>query len=217
MSINIVLLGAPGSGKGTQSKKIIREYGVPQISMGDILRQKKNEASNLGKQLAEIMASGALVPDDVVIDIIRDRIQLDDCNDGFILDGFPRTVAQADALDQLLEEIEKPLSAVISLDVPSDKLLVRLTGRRVCSACGKEFHLEFAPPKESGVCDDCSGDLVQRADDTEETIRNRLVVFTEQTAPLVEYYNRKNILKPLDGDRDADAIFGVIQQILDGK
>lgn len=214
MSTNIILLGAPGAGKGTQAKHIVREFGVPQISMGDILREKKNEVSPLGDQIQEIMASGALVPDEVVIEIIRERLQDEDCANGFILDGFPRTVGQADALDQLLEEIDRPLAAVIYLDVPLEALLDRLTGRRICSGCKHEYHVQFNPPEQEGICDQCGGTLEQRADDREDTIRKRLDVFTEQTAPLCDYYERKGKLVRVDGLRDMDAVYVSIQEIL---
>ena len=214
MAVNIVLLGAPGAGKGTQAKKIVHDYGIPQISMGDILREKKNEASALGQQIQEIMAKGALVPDEVVIEIIRERLQDEDCAAGFILDGFPRTVAQADALDQLLESMERPLTAVLYLDVPQQELLERLTGRRICGRCKFEYHVKFRPPKVDGVCDRCGGALEQRADDREETIRKRLEVFAEQTAPLCDYYERKGILVRIDGTRSMDEVYAAVQEAL---
>lgn len=213
-SHNIVLLGAPGSGKGTQSKKMVKAYGIPQISMGDILRQKREEPSSLGQQLDSIMRSGALVPDNIVIDIINDRLQHADTDHGFILDGFPRTVGQADALDRLLDSIGKPLTKVINLEVDEQQLLERLTSRRVCAKCGHEYNLKFAAPKQPGLCDVCGGALVQRADDNEETIRERQSVFREKTAPLIEYYTRKNALATISGDRSLDEVFEAIQKTI---
>lgn len=211
---NLVLLGAPGSGKGTQSKRLVKTYGIPQISMGDILRQKRSEASTLGKQLDDIMRSGALVPDEVVIDIINDRLQQSDTDGGFILDGFPRTVGQADALDHLLERIGKPITSVVFLDVDETALLDRLTNRRVCENCGHEYNLKFAPPETSGVCDQCGGNLIQRADDNEETIRERQSVFREKTSPLIEYYTRKKTLVRISGDSSLDEVFDLIQKTI---
>ena len=207
---NLALIGAPGSGKGTQGKRVARDTGVPFISMGDILRQKRNDSSALGKKLAEVMAGGGLVSDDIVISIIRERLQESDCGSGFVLDGFPRTVAQAEALDQLLDEIHKPLSAVLYLDVPEDIIVERIVGRRVCSKCGHEYHVKFAPPKNAGVCDACDGELVQRADDTEGTVRKRQAAFREMTVPVVEFYRRKKVLRSINGYGPMDDVYAAI-------
>lgn len=216
MSVNIVLMGAPGAGKGTQAKKIVKEFGIPQISTGDILREKKNEASGLGKQIQEIMASGGLVSDEIVIQIIRERLQNSDCANGFILDGFPRTVGQADALDQMLEQMKAPLTAAILIDVPLDCLLERLTGRRVCAACKHEFHIRFNPPKVEGVCDYCGSALEQRSDDREETIRKRRQEFEDNTTAAIEYYARKKKLVRIDGLREIEVVYADIRTVLQG-
>ena len=209
----LIIMGAPGSGKGTQSKKLVTLLGIPQISMGDILRQKRTEESVLGNQLNDIMNSGALVPDSVVIEIIRDRLATGgDTEFGFILDGFPRTVAQADALDQVLDELGQTVTAALFIDVPVEQLVPRLTGRRVCAVCGHEHHVTFAPPARSGVCDACGGELVQRPDDTIETITARQKVFREQTAPLVDYYDNKQVLRRIQGVDSPDAVFGAIKK-----
>ncbi len=203
----LILMGPPGAGKGTQGKRIAAELRIPVVSTGDILREKKNEASEQGRQIREIMAEGRYVPDDVVIEMLRERISQNDCTDGFILDGFPRTVAQADALDHLLERLGTQLDGVVLIEVPKADLLGRLTGRRICSACGREYHTEFRPPASEGICDADGAALIQREDDKESTIRNRLDVYEQQTMPLVDYYRRKGTLRPIDGVGEFDEVF----------
>lgn len=203
----LILMGPPGAGKGTQGKRLAAELQIPIVSMGDILREKKNESSDLGRQIREIMAAGDYVPDDIVIEMLRERISQHDCTDGFLLDGFPRTVAQADALDHMLEQLGSKLDGVVLIQVPDEELLVRLTGRLICSACGLEYHVKFKPPAVNMVCDACGSPLLQREDDRESTIRNRLAIYKEQTSPLIEYYRRKGTLRTVDGVGGFDEVF----------
>lgn len=204
--MKLVLLGPPGAGKGTQAAMLVERFSIPQISTGDMLRVAVRERTPMGLKAKEYMDSGDLVPDEVVIGIVRDRLQQVDCAGGFILDGFPRTVPQADALKQTLAELEKPLDAAVSLEVNIDALVERLTGRRTCSQCGKGFHLKFDPPGADGRCTACGGELVQRADDQEETIRNRMAVYHQLTAPLIEYYHREGLLTAIDGMAEIAAV-----------
>jgi adenylate kinase len=200
--MNLILLGPPGAGKGTQSAALVERYGVPQISTGDMLRAAVKEGSPMGLKAKSCMDAGALVPDEVVIGIVRERLEKEDCKGGFILDGFPRTVAQADALQATLKELGKELDAVVSLNVDADALVERLTGRRICKGCGKGYHLKFDPPAKEGQCDLCGAELYQRDDDQEETIRKRLTVYQEQTSPLIDYYRKRGLLVSIDGMRD---------------
>ncbi len=194
-----ILLGPPGCGKGTQAKILIDTYGIPQIATGDILREALKKGTPLGKQAQSYMDKGQLVPDDLVIQIIEERLKQDDCAGGFILDGFPRTIAQAEALDKTLTAMGLTLEHVFNIEVGDDELLKRLTGRRICRACGASYHIIFNPPREEGRCDTCQGELYQRDDDKEETIRNRLKVYQDQTAPLITFYHEKRILSSIDG------------------
>lgn len=209
--MKLILLGPPGAGKGTQAKMLTDRFGIPQISTGDILRSAVKEGTPMGVKAKAFMDAGGLVPDEVVVGIVRERLQMSDCAGGFILDGFPRTVAQADALKETLQQLGKNLDAVISLDVDVEALVERLTGRRTCKACGRGYHVKFDPPKVAGICDVCGGVLIQRADDQEETIRKRLEVYHQQTAPLVAYYRTDSLLTSVDGMREIDT---VQQQIL---
>lgn len=197
--MKLILLGPPGAGKGTQAKMLVEEFSIPQISTGDILRAAVKDGTLMGKKAKEYMDAGGLVPDEVVVGIVRDRLQEEDCDNGFILDGFPRTVAQADALQTSLQEMGKELDRVISLEVDAEALVERLTGRRTCKECGRGYHVKFDPPREAGICDVCGGTLFQRDDDQEETIRKRLQVYSEQTAPLISYYREAGVLMELDG------------------
>ena len=197
--MKLILLGPPGAGKGTQAKMLTEEYSIPQISTGDILRAAVKDGTAMGLKAKEYMNAGGLVPDEVVVGIVRDRLQEADCKNGFILDGFPRTVAQADALQISLQEMRKELDRVISLDVDAEALVERLTGRRACKDCGRGYHVTFEPSRQVDVCDACSGVLIQRDDDQEETIRKRLQVYAEQTSPLINYYRETGLLLELDG------------------
>lgn len=214
--MNLILLGAPGAGKGTQSKLLQEKWNIPQISTGDMLRAAKQAKTPLGLQAEIFMNAGKLVPDEVVIGLIRERLAAPDTAKGFILDGFPRTVAQAEALGGLLKDLNRRLDAVVNLEVPEAELVERLTGRWTCSNCGTGFHLRFSPPKQEGTCDRCGGGLIQREDDQEATIRRRLKVYLEQTAPLVAYYERAGQLKSLPGIGSTDEVFGKLSSIVDG-
>jgi adenylate kinase len=197
--MKLILLGPPGAGKGTQAKMLTEKFSIPQISTGDILRAAVKEGTEMGKKAKEYMDAGGLVPDEVVVGIVRDRLQESDCDNGFILDGFPRTVAQADALQASLVKMGKELDSVISLDVDAEALVERLTGRRTCKDCGRGYHVTFDPSAVEGICDACGGALFQRDDDQEETIRKRLQVYADQTSPLISYYRDAGVLMELDG------------------
>ncbi len=197
--MKLILLGPPGAGKGTQAKMLMDRFGIPQISTGDILRAAVKEGTPMGVKAKSFMDAGGLVPDEVVVGIVRERLQKADCAEGFILDGFPRTVPQADALKESLVELGKDLDAVISLEVDAEALVERLTGRRTCRDCGRGFHVKFDPPSADGKCDACNGELLQRDDDQEATIRRRLDVYSEQTSPLVSYYRDAGLLSKIDG------------------
>ena len=197
--MNLILLGPPGAGKGTQAKLLIRQFQIPQISTGDILRAAVAEMTPMGIKAKGFMDAGALVPDDVVVGIVKERLENDDCLNGFVLDGFPRTVAQADALKQMLISMGMAIDHVVSISVDKEELLRRITGRRTCRSCGKGYHVLFDPPKVSDKCDECSGELFQRDDDQEGTMRKRLNVYEEQTAPLIEYYKNASLLRSVAG------------------
>jgi len=197
--MKLILLGPPGAGKGTQAKMLTERFAIPQIATGDILRGALQAGTALGLQAKTYMDAGALVPDDVVIGIVRERLQQDDCLPGFILDGFPRTVAQADALQSTLAALDRRLDRVVSLTVDADALVERLTGRRTCRECGRGYHVRFDAPRDERRCDACGGELYQRDDDREETIRKRLCVYAQQTAPLIDYYRAAGLLVELDG------------------
>jgi adenylate kinase len=214
--MRLVLLGAPGAGKGTQAKKLIDKYSIPQISTGDILRQAVAEGTPLGKEAKSYMDKGELVPDKVVLGLVEERLKQDDCKKGYILDGFPRNTAQAEALDVILGDIGMPLTAAISVDVPKEDLMKRLIGRRTCRNCGQMYNVHFSPPKKEGACDKCGGELYQRDDDKEETIRRRLDVYEAQTAPLIDYYGKKGILHAVQGTGSIDDIFGRMCAVLGG-
>lgn len=212
--MNLILLGPPGAGKGTQAKRLMEKYNIPQISTGDILRAAVKDGTEMGKKAKEYMDAGKLVPDEVVIGIIDDRLKEDDCKEGYMLDGFPRTVPQAEALDEVLAKMGSAIDHTISIEVPEDELMGRLTGRRTCKDCGAGFHVMFDPPKTEGVCDKCSGQLYQRDDDNEETVGNRLKVYNDQTQPLIDYYQNKSLLRPIDGLGKIEEIFGRITDLL---
>ncbi|MCQ1535531.1 adenylate kinase [Methanosarcina sp. KYL-1] len=211
--MNIILFGPPGAGKGTQAKKLVDFYGIPQISTGDILRANVREGTELGLAAKAYMDKGELVPDEVLIGIIKNRLNEADCEKGFILDGYPRTVPQADALAVILEEIEKPIDIVLNFEVPDEELVERISGRLMCK-CGASYHKTFNPPKEEGICDACGAEVYQRADDTSDAVLNRLDVYKKQTQPLIEYYEAKGILVTLDGTKDIDVVFEDVKGIL---
>jgi adenylate kinase len=214
--MNIVLLGAPGAGKGTQAEKMIEAWGVPHISTGDILRKAVADGTPLGTQAKAFMDAGELVPDLVVIGLVKARLEEPDADTGFILDGFPRTDGQAEALDRELGSLGRSIDAAISIDVDRDVIVKRLTSRRTCRSCGKIYSLIADPPADPDVCDVCGGELYQRDDDTEATVRNRLAVYDRSTAPLVDYYRSKGILHSIDGDRPVDEVFADVRRIVEG-
>jgi adenylate kinase len=204
--MNLILLGPPGAGKGTQAKILAKKFDIPQISTGDILRGAVKEQSPMGIKAKGYMDAGSLVPDEVVVGIVKERLAKSDCAKGFILDGFPRTVIQADALKLTLGGMGKAIEHVVSIVVDKEELLARITGRRTCRSCGKGYHLSFDPPKTAGVCDECGGELFQRDDDSEATMRNRLDVYEKQTAPLISYYDRESLLRTIAGTGTIDEI-----------
>jgi adenylate kinase len=204
--MNLILLGPPGAGKGTQAKILIKKYGIPQISTGDILRSAVKEQTPMGVKAKGFMDSGALVPDEVVVGIVEERIGKPDCTEGYILDGFPRTVAQADSLTVMLRNKGAGIDHVIAITVDNEELLKRITGRRTCKGCGAGYHVLYDPPKQADVCNECGGELYQRDDDREETMRRRLEVYEEQTSPLIAYYTDRNLLRTVDGMGDIDDI-----------
>lgn len=210
-----VLLGAPGSGKGTQGAVLAQKYNIPQVSTGDLLRAAVKAGTELGKKAKSAMDAGELVSDDIVMGLIRERLSEADAKEGYILDGFPRNIAQAESLDTMLEEMGQPLQGVVLLDVPFEELMQRLTGRRTCKDCGAIYNIYSTPPKTEGKCDRCEGELFQRADDNEETIGNRLKVYEEQTAPLIGYYDSKGKLNSIPGTGDIDEITGAVGAIFD--
>ncbi len=204
--MNLILLGPPGAGKGTQAKFLIRRFDIPQISTGDILRGAVKEETPMGIKAKCFMDAGALVPDEVVVGIVEERLAKPDCSKGFILDGFPRTVVQADALKKTLDGMDKKIEHVVAITVKKEELLERITGRRICRQCGKGFHTAFDPPKQDGKCDDCGGELYQRDDDSEETMRKRLDVYEQQTAPLIAYYGNESLLRTVNGTGSIEEI-----------
>jgi adenylate kinase len=214
--MNLVLMGLPGAGKGTQAEKIVEKYGIPHISTGDMFRAAIKEGTKLGLQAKSYMDRGDLVPDEVTIGIVRERLSKDDCQKGFLLDGFPRTVAQAEALENILAELNRSIDYVINIDVDKDILMERLTGRRICKNCGATYHLVFNPPSQSGVCDKCGGELYQRADDNEETVANRLEVNLKQTQPLLDFYQAKGYLRNINGQQEIDKVFQDISELIGG-
>ena len=204
--MQIILMGAPGAGKGTQAAKLVKKFGIPQIATGDMFRAAVKSGTELGKQAKACMEAGKLVPDEVTIGIVRERLAKDDCKNGFILDGFPRTVEQADALNKILADLGKTLTRVLNISVPAEDLIGRSVGRRVCKNCGATYHVEFNAPKVAGVCDECGGELYQRADDTVETMTNRLNVYVESTRPLIEYYKKAGLYTEVDGRQPIEKV-----------
>ena len=212
--MKIVMLGAPGAGKGTQAKKIADKYGVPHISTGDIFRANIKEGTELGNKAKTYMDKGLLVPDELVVDLVVDRIKNDDCKKGYVLDGFPRTIPQAECLDKALSEMSDALDFAINIDVPDENIISRMGGRRACVGCGATYHVVNIPPKKEGICDRCGGELILRDDDKPETVKQRLDVYHEQTQPLIDYYTKKGIIRDVDGTMEMDDVFGAITGIL---
>ncbi|MBU5468025.1 adenylate kinase [Virgibacillus sp. MSJ-26] len=209
--MNLILMGLPGAGKGTQAEKINEIYNIPHISTGDMFRLAIKEGTELGKKAKEYMDQGALVPDEVTIGIVKERLSKDDCKEGFMLDGFPRTIAQAEALQDILRDLNEDIDYVINVEVPEEKLVERLTGRRVCPTCGTTYHLVYNPPKEAGICDKDGSELIQRDDDKPETVKKRLSVNIEQAQPLLDFYKEKGYLVTVNGDQDINDVFHDIQ------
>ena len=212
--MRIIMLGAPGAGKGTQAKRIAEKYNVPHISTGDIFRENIKNGTELGQKARAYMEAGALVPDELVLELIMDRFEKEDCANGYVLDGFPRTIPQAEALDAALEEKGQSIDNVIDVDVPDDHIIKRMAGRRTCAHCGAIFHLEHMPPRIEGKCDKCGGHLMMREDDQPETVLKRLETYHEQTQPLKDYYGAKGLVHSVDGTQDREDVFAEVVGIL---
>lgn len=214
--MNILFMGPPGAGKGTQAEVIVNEFGIPHISTGDAFRLAIKQGTPIGVKAKEYMDQGLLVPDDVTVGIVRERLQQSDCENGFLLDGFPRTLSQAEALEDLLSGLGRKLDHVVNLKVDRNKLLARLTGRRICKSCGSTYHVIFNPPVQEGVCDKCGGELYQRSDDNEESVGTRLDEYINKTAPLLKFYEDKGLLRQVDGEQEIGAVSAEIVSILRG-
>ncbi|MCJ1655820.1 adenylate kinase [Staphylococcus sp. NRL 16/872] len=213
--MNIILMGLPGAGKGTQASEIVKKFPIPHISTGDMFRKAIKDETDLGKEAKSYMDRGELVPDEVTVGIVKERISEDDAKKGFLLDGFPRTIDQAEALNNIMSELGRNIDAVINIEVPEEELMNRLTGRRICEKCGTTYHLVFNPPKVDGVCDIDGGKLYQREDDNPETVSNRLSVNVKQSKPILEYYEEKGVLNNIDGAKDIDEVTEDVIDILD--
>ena len=212
--MKIIMLGAPGAGKGTQAKQIADKYGIPHISTGDIFRANLKQGTELGKKAKEYMDQGLLVPDELTCDLVMDRIGQEDCTNGFVLDGFPRTIPQAEALDKALANINEKMDYAVDVDVPDENIVNRMSGRRACINCGATYHIVSIPTKVEGICDRCGEKVVLRDDDQPETVKKRLNVYHEQTQPLIDYYKKQDILKTVDGTQPMEQVFGAIVEIL---
>lgn len=212
--MKIIMLGAPGAGKGTQAKQIAAKYEIPHISTGDIFRANIKEGTALGMEAKSYMDKGQLVPDELTVKILLDRVSKDDCKNGYVLDGFPRTIPQADVLDKAVSELNDKIDYAINVDVKDDNIIRRMSGRRACLNCGATYHIVNVPPRKEGICDTCGSELVIRDDDKEETVKARLLAYHEQTQPLIDYYNNKGILKEVDGTKDMNDVFADIVNIL---
>lgn len=212
--MKIIMLGAPGAGKGTQAKKIAAKYGIPHISTGDIFRANIKNGTELGKKAKTYMDQGLLVPDELVVDLVVDRVNQDDCTNGYVLDGFPRTIPQAEALTEALEKMGQKVDFAIDVNVPDENIVKRMGGRRACVTCGATYHMVYAPTKKEGICDTCGGELILRDDDKPETVQKRLNVYHDQTQPLIDYYTSQGILCTVDGTVDIDDVFRAITEFL---
>ena len=212
--MKIIMLGAPGAGKGTQAKMIAEKYSVPHVSTGDIFRANIKNGTELGKEAKKYMDQGLLVPDELTVKILLDRVAQDDCKNGYVLDGFPRTIPQAQVLDKALSELDDAIDYAINVDVPDENIIRRMGGRRACLTCGATYHVEHIPPKKEGICDACGSELVLRDDDKPETVKNRLDVYHKQTQPLIDFYEAKGILKSVDGTVPMKDVFAAITEIL---
>ena len=212
--MKIIMLGAPGAGKGTQAQMIADKYGIPHVSTGDIFRENVKNGTELGMEAKKYMDQGALVPDELTVRILLDRVAQDDCKNGYVLDGFPRTIPQAEVLDKAIKELGVKIDYAIDVEVPDENIIRRMSGRRACLSCGSTFHIEHVPPKKEGICDRCGKELILRDDDKEETVKNRLDVYHKQTQPLIDYYTGQNILKTVDGTADMMDVFTAITEIL---
>ena len=212
--MKIIMLGAPGAGKGTQAKKIAAKYGIPHISTGDIFRANIKNGTELGKKAKIYMDQGLLVPDELVVDLVVDRVNQDDCKNGYVLDGFPRTIPQAEALTEALEKMGQKVDFAIDVNVPDENIVKRMGGRRACVTCGATYHMVYAPTKKEGICDTCGGELILRDDDKPETVQKRLNVYHDQTQPLIDYYTSQGILRTVDGTVDIDDVFRAITEFL---
>lgn len=213
-NMKIIMLGAPGAGKGTQAKMIAEKYSVPHVSTGDIFRANIKNGTELGKEAKKYMDQGLLVPDELTVKILLDRVAQDDCKNGYVLDGFPRTIPQAQVLDKALSELDDAIDYAINVDVPDENIIRRMGGRRACLTCGATYHVEHIPPKKEGICDVCGSELVLRDDDKPETVKNRLDVYHKQTQPLIDFYEAKGILKSVDGTVPMEDVFAAITEIL---
>ena len=213
--MKIVMLGAPGAGKGTQAEMISAKYGIPHISTGDIFRANIKNGTELGKKAKAYMDEGKLVPDALTVELLLDRVAADDCTNGYVLDGFPRTIPQADVLTEALAEKGEKVDYAINVDVPDENIVRRMSGRRACLNCGATYHIEHIPPKTEGICDKCGHELVQRDDDKPETVQNRLNVYHAQTQPLIEYYEKAGVLRNVDGTQDMEKVFSDIVKLLE--
>lgn len=212
--MKIIMLGAPGAGKGTQAKKIAAKYNIPHISTGDIFRANIKNGTELGKKAKTYMDQGLLVPDELVVDLVVDRVNQDDCKNGYVLDGFPRTIPQAEALTEALEKMGQKVDFAIDVNVPDENIVKRMGGRRACVTCGATYHMVYAPTKKEGICDTCGGELILRDDDKPETVQKRLNVYHDQTQPLIDYYTSQGILRTVDGTVDIDDVFRAITEFL---
>ena len=212
--MKIIMLGAPGAGKGTQAKKIAAKYGIPHISTGDIFRANIKNGTELGKKAKTYMDQGLLVPDELVVDLVVDRVNQDDCENGYVLDGFPRTIPQAEALTEALEKMGQKVDFAIDVNVPDENIVKRMGGRRACVTCGATYHMVYAPTKKEGICDTCGAELILRDDDKPETVQKRLNVYHDQTQPLIDYYTSQGILRTVDGTVDIDDVFRAITEFL---